>query len=517
VALLAAVPLGLVLALMLGLRWSAARAGSVGLLAALVLGLLVFELPAAPGGAGGAIAGALGEAAFTALTILWIIVPALAIHRLQVAGGAVDELHSWLSRLAGDARLTGLLVAWFFALLLEGAAGFGTAAALAAPFLVALGFPPMRAVAAALVGHAVGVSFGAVGTPVIIQAATTDLDPLALSAATVVYGGLLGWVLVGAVTLMLHRLERPAAPDEAARQLPRVAGVELWGWTVVAWVAFTVPFMLLALHVGPELPTLGGAVLGGAVYVAAILLRRRRGAADEGPGVGSSGRLLRAASPYLVLVAVVLLTRMIEPLRVLLQGIQLRWQLFDGAYSGAFAPLFHPGTMLFLALLVGALVQGRNAAQVGSALAATVRQMTAVAAALVAMLGLARLMLHGGLIDTLALAAADAVGGRWPMLAPALGALGTFVTGSATASNALFSNLQATTAEAAGVSVLSVLGAQGMGAAVGNAIAPHNLIAAAAVVGLAGREAEALRRTAPITAIYLLLGGGLAMLLSVGS
>jgi lactate permease len=506
-ALLAAAPLAIVLALMLGLRWSAARAGAAGLVVALVLGVVAFDLPGAPGGTGWAIAGALGEAAFTAATILWIIVPALAIHRLQVAGGAVDDLRQRLTGLAGDPRLTGLLVAWFFALLLEGAAGFGTAAALAAPFLVALGFAPIRAIAVALVGHAVGVSFGAVGTPIVVQAATTGLEPSELAAATVVYGGLLGWVLVGAVALMLRRPDSADAPDSTG---------PLWPWAALAWLAFTVPFVLLATYVGPELPTLGGAIAGGAVYVGVIVLRGRRAHAGPSSAVAAAppANLMRAAAPYLVLVLIVLATRLIGPLREVLQSVQLRWELFDGAYAGSFAPLFHPGTMLFAALFVGALAQGRSVGQLANALGTTARQMVAVAAALIVMLGLARLMLHGGLIDSLAFAAADTLGGWWPLIAPLLGALGTFVTGSATASNALFSNLQATTAQAAGLSVTGVLGAQGMGAAIGNAIAPHNLIAAAAVVGLAGREAEALRRTAPVTVVYLLLGGVLAMFLA---
>ena len=503
-ALLAALPLVVVLALMLGARWSAGRAGAAGLMVALLLGLFAFDLPTAPGGAAGAIGGALAEATFTALTILWIIVPALAIHSLQVAGGAVDELRAALGRLAGDQRLTGLLVAWFFALLLEGAAGFGTAAALAAPFLVALGFSPLRAVGAALVGHAVGVSFGAVGTPILIQAATTGVEPALLASATVVYGALLGWVLIGAVALMLKRRESP--------EVSPVAPDRLWAWTIAAWVLFTLPFAALALFVGPELPTLGGAVIGGAAF-AALLVARRAGPSGGGP-VLRPRLLLRAAAPYLVLVMVVLATRLVEPLRVAAQSVELRWDLAGGAYAGSFAPLFHPGTMLFVALVAGALWQGRSARQLGASLVETLRRMAPVAAALLAMLGLARLMLHAGLIEELAMATASALGNWWPLLAPALGALGTFVTGSATASNALFSNLQATTAEAAGLPVAAILGAQGIGAAVGNAIAPHNLIAAAAVVGLAGREAEALRRTAPVTTLYLVLGGLLAMWLS---
>jgi lactate permease len=134
--------------------------------------------------------------------------------------------------------------------------------------------------------------------------------------------------------------------------------------------------------------------------------------------------------------------------------------------------------------------------------------------ALLVMLGMARLLVHAGMIESLASAAALALGGTWPALAPAVGALGTFVTGSATASNALFTDLQAATAEAAGLGVTTVLGGQAFGAAVGNVIAPHNLIAAAAVVGLAGREAEILRRTLPVAVLVLVLGGILGLLLA---
>jgi lactate permease len=123
-------------------------------------------------------------------------------------------------------------------------------------------------------------------------------------------------------------------------------------------------------------------------------------------------------------------------------------------------------------------------------------------------------MVHAGMVDAIATAAADALGGAWPLLAPSVGALGTFVTGSATASNALFSDLQVATAEAIGVDVATMLGAQGLGAALGNAIAPHNLIAAAAIVALAGRENEILRRTLPV-AIPLVIAAGAVVLVLV--
>ncbi|HSM34453.1 MAG TPA: L-lactate permease, partial [Anaerolineae bacterium] len=179
------------------------------------------------------------------------------------------------------------------------------------------------------------------------------------------------------------------------------------------------------------------------------------------------------------------------------------------------APLYHPGTMLFLALLLGALVQRATREQVSRSLVGALRTLAPVAVALMAMLGLARVMVHAGMVEAIATAAADTVGEAWPLLAPAVGMLGTFVTGSATASNALFSDLQVATADAIGQDVAWVLGAQGLGAALGNAIAPHNLIAAAAIVGLAGRESEILRRTFPVI-LPLIIAAGLVALVLVG-
>lgn len=511
---LAALPILAVLSLMLGLRWSAARAGVLGLLLALALAWTAFGLRAPDGPATGRAVGALAEAAFTTATILWIIVPALAIHRLQVLSGAVEHLRLAFAGLSRDPRLAALIVAWFFALLIEGAAGFGTAAALAAPFLVTLGLPPVTAVAAALVGHVVGVSFGAVGTPILPQVAATGLDPLALSRATGILHGLVGWMVPIAVAVMIHRAYRPTGPDARSRT---------GAWVVVAAVAFLVPFVGIAAWVGPELPTLGGAVVGGSVFVGILLLTGRRGeraAARIGdPADGAMRRpprpslVARAAAPYLALVALVLVTRLVPAVRDTLRSIEWRWEL-GGEFGGAFLPVYHPGTMLLVALLVGAAWQGRRPRDVASSLGQTVRRMGPVAIALLAMLGLSRVMVHAGMVEVLADAAATAVGSSWPLLAPAVGALGTFVTGSATASNALFSDLQASTAAASGLDPVILLGAQGFGAAVGNAMAPHNVIAAAAVVGLAGREAEILRRTVPLVAPYTLLGGLVALLLT---
>jgi lactate permease len=257
-ALLALSPILVIVALMIGLSWSAAKAGIAGLAVALPVALFAFDYrgPEAAPGLVPALLGLVAEAGFTAATILWIVFPALWIHELQQRTEATETIRRSLTRLSVDPRLTALLIAWFFALFAEGAAGFGTPVALAAPILVGLGFPPAQAVALALVGHAVGVSFGAVGTPVMAQLATSDLAPTALAGATALLHAALGW----SMALALHRI---VCRSEIGSGAAATAG---WPWPLLAAGTFLAPYALIAWWIGPELPTLGGALIGGAVF-----------------------------------------------------------------------------------------------------------------------------------------------------------------------------------------------------------------------------------------------------------
>jgi len=497
-AVAAALPIGLILLLMLGLRWSAARAGLCGLALAWLLALTVFGFGGATAADGATApgplahhAGVLAEGVYLAAGILWILLPALALHEHQKACGAIDALRDGLGRVSGARPLQALLVGWCFALFLEGAAGFGTPIALVAPILVGLGVPAVQAVVLALVGHAAGVAFGALGTPVLAQAALTGTDAAAIAWRTALMNLLVGGVLMAFFVRTL------AAAGVGS------PGV---GWAAWAAAAFLLPALAAAVLLGPELATLGAALASAALLVVAA---RRHPSVGAGP---TGGALLRRALwPYLVLIALVLLTRSVPPVARLLDGVVLGWAL-PGGYSGSLKPLLHPGTLLFVAMVVGARLQRVPLRALGAPIAAAARRLLPVTVALLAMLCLSRLLLHADMVAALERAAVAGVGSAWPLLAPALGALGSFVTGSATASNVLFSTLQAQTAQSLGLPVAAVLAAQSLGAAIGNIVCPHNLVAGAATVGLAGREAELLRRTMWPCLLTLALAGGLTAL-----
>jgi lactate permease len=177
-------------------------------------------------------------------------------------------------------------------------------------------------------------------------------------------------------------------------------------------------------------------------------------------------------------------------------------------------PLYHPGTMLFLGLVAGAGLQGAKRSELKAAMAESMARLLPVVIALVAMLSLSQIMVHAGMIASLSTWAAQMSGGLWPLLCPLVGVLGTFVTGSATASNILFTDFQQTVARNLGLPVLSMVGAQGFGAAVGNIICPHNIIAGGATVGLIGQEGSILSRTVVGCLVYSTLGGLAAMWLA---
>jgi lactate permease len=448
------------------------RAGLAGLAVAAVLAVTVFDLAgAAPGGLGPAAAGTALEALHSTLVILWIILPALALYEFQNRTGAIGRIRDALGGLTADRRAQAILIAWFFGLFIEGAAGFGTPVALAAPLLVGLGYDPVRAVVLALLGHAAGVSFGAVGTPTLAQVELSGLDPAALAGRIALIHALLG---PGLLLLMVRLADegpltrRDLAANGASRRS-----------------ASSCP----PRHRGPRRPRGAEPRRRAPRRDGLRPLLRRRGAGTVPRPKG----LLPDLAPYLAILALVLATRLVVPLGEALRGPAIDWTL-AGGFTGRFEPLYHPGTLLFAGLGLGALLTGRHGRR-SRPRSRRARAAPAGGGGAGVMLALSRLMVRSGMIETLAEAAA-LTGPAWPVLAPAVGVLGTFITGSATASNILFTDFQLSAARALGLPAPAMTAAQGVGAAVGNIVAPHNIIAGSATVGLVGREGDILRRTA---------------------
>ena len=528
VALAAAAPVLLPLLLLAALRWPAARAMAVTALATAGLALAAFRVPPLR------VAAAAIEGAVIALSILLILFGALLLSAQLAAGGAIRRIEGWLAAQSGDPRVQALLVAWLLGSFLEGAAGFGTPAAITAPLLVALRFPPVLAVVVALVGDSVAVVFGAVGTPLLVgmEEALAPLGPGVPGAAAIgrraagldlIAGTMMPALLV--MTLCIAAAGR-AGLGPGGRAVPLSLAIGL---------AHTLATFAAASTLGPELPSLIGPAVG--LGVALLLVRRGwlvpRAPFHLPPGEAAAEVVTRAPErplpslalallPYGLVVLLLATSRARAlPLGSWLRAVELAVpDLFGTSVGASLQPLYSPGFLFALVALAAVPLLGASAASLrdsaSRSLAIGLRAAPALVAALVAVRIFLRSDVNAAELPAMPLVlarlAADATGAAWGPFAPWLGALGSFLAGSATFSNLLVAPVQHAVAGLHGLDATTVLALQAMGAAAGNMVCVHNVVAAAAVVNVTGREGDVIRRTFWPMAVYLTIAGALGAL-----
>lgn len=543
-AFLALLPIAVVLLLLVILRWPAAYAMPATLAVTALLAGLVWGVPAVT------IAASVVQGAGIALTVLWIIFGAVLLLAVLTESGAVGAIRSGFMAVSSDRRVQAILVGWLFGSFVEGAAGFGTPAAVGAPLLVALGFPGAAAAMVGLLIQNTPTAFGAIGTPFLVGVSTGLKSPpvevyvidqglswleylTSIGRITAVQGAVVG-------TLVPLLLSSALTGFFGARRSFR-EGLAVWPFALFAGLAMTVPYLLVAQFVGVEFPSLLGGLIGLAIVVpaarASFLLPRERfdfpersqwaegwhGSVDAAGESGPSMSVLKAWAPYALLAGVLVLTRLNQlPLKRLLSGARLAWPgIFGTPLAVDWDPLYSPGTLFILTALLACLMHGVGAARFASAFRTAGESVLAAAPALLFAVPMVRVFINSGGGSTghaampmvLAAAAASAAGATLPFFAPWIGALGAFVSGSNTFANMMFSLFQWSSAGEIGVSREIVTATGAIGGAAGNMVAVANVVAAAAVVGLLGQEGPLIRRTAGPMAIYCLLVGGLAMVM----
>ncbi len=444
-----------------------------------------------------------------ALTPISIVFGAIFFFVALEKSGAMDVLQDWLRGISSNPIAQLMIVAWAFVFLIEGACGFGTPAALAAPMLVALGFPPIRVALVCLIFNAIPTTFGAVGTPMWFGFELLELPPGEL-------------VEVGAKTALLQSV--------AALIVPVVSLRFVVSWDVIrrnlvfiylSILSCVVP-MLMVAWTNYEFPAVIGGVIG--LVVTILLAKFRIGLEREttrAPSTGPliSGPVLVALTPLIVTVVILLVTRIpmlglrglltatAPNLQVSLGGlgelivsaslvVQLRDILGQGL-AWSHAVLYVPSIIPFFITAVLAFLLFRSPPQMlPAALHETIARIGKPVIALFgALVFVNLLMVDGDRASTMILgdALANVTGGAWKYFAPFLGALGSFFSGSTTISNLTFGGIQASIAADIGMNPGILLALQCAGAAMGNMVCIHNIVAVCAVLGLANVEGEILK------------------------
>jgi len=488
-AVVAAVPLFVVLCLMGLLRKGSLLASGCGLATALILAVFVWGMPVSL-----ASWSLIYGFAFAAWSILWIVFNALWLYNLTIDVGLFDLLRSWLqNRASGDPCIQATLVAFCFGALLEGNAGFGAPVAITACLLVALGFQARRAVLVSLLANTVPVAFGAVGIPIVALAGVTGLDIMKLSIA------------VGRQLPLVSLL----LPAYLVLVVDGVSGLKrTWPVTVVSGFSFAITQFAVSNIWGPYATDVTSSLVS--IFATVLLLRfwSPRPAVTESPDdVAAPSQLpfrqvLAAWSPWILLsVVIVLWSYLRVPIRgqVLLAIPSLHNGVLITLYHKSYAAIFvfqplTSGTAVLVATLVTALVFRIPARTAALAAVKTVRQLRLPGIAVLFIVGLAYLYNYSGMAYTLG-AALALVGPAFPFVSSFLGWVACFLSGSDTSSNVLFGNLQVAAAHQLQLNPILLAATNSSGAVMGKMISPQNIAVGVTTVGLIGQEGQVLQRS----------------------
>jgi lactate permease len=492
------------------------------------------------------------EGLFLTFDLLLIIFGAiLLLHTLERSGGMAAIRRSFHD-ISDDRRIQVIIIAWLFGSFIEGAAGFGTPAAVAAPLMVAMGFPAAGAVMLGMMIQSTAVTFGAVGTPIVIGVTGGVESPefttlLATSGVTMAE-------YVQAVTVRaaaLHAITGTIMPAFMVVMMTRFFGARK-SWTdglsvmpfaLFAGVAFTIPYFLTAWMFGPEFPSL----MGGLVGLGIVSFAARQGflipndtwdfpnsnqwpsdwvsdieVSEKDDGEKPNMWAGMAWLPYLLLALLLVLSRLPSlPFQDALRSFSIEWAgIFGTSVTAATTPLYLPGTILIAVVGITALLHRMSGAALKNAFVDSSRVLLGAGFVLIFTVPMVRVYINSG-VNAAGLASmpltmagwvADTVGGIWPLFAGVTGALGAFIAGSNTVSNLMFAAFQHGVAARLAISSSMIVALQAVGAAAGNMIAIHNVVAASATVGLLGREGATLRKTILPTIYYLTVIGTLGLI-----
>ena len=432
--------------------------------------------------------------------IVIVIIAAVFTYNLTVHTGAMETIKRMLCSVSADRRVLVLLIAWCFGDFLEGMAGFGTAVAIPASMLVALGLDPVTAILSCLIANGVPTMFGSIGIPTTTLAAVTGLDAMQLAFTQ----ALMSFPFALACPVLIVMLVG-GGPKALRGVLPV---------TLVAGLSFAVPEVLAARFIGADLPDVVGAVFSLVATFAFALTMRGREVPDEhrmevaGSGEPLSvGEALRAWSPFILIFVVLVLTSKMVPA---INGPLSQFKTTVNIYAGdpeatlTFSWVNTPGVLIFLCGIVGGVIQACPPAEMAAVLGQTCKQMSKTVVTMLGVLACAKIMGYSGMISSIAAFFVGTLGDMYPLVAPLLGALGTFVTGSGTSSEVLFGNVQVQAAESIGVDPTWLAASNSLGISAGKMISPQNIAIGCASCNLTGRDGEILGRIAPYAFAFAL-------------
>ncbi len=554
---LALMPILTVFALLVVMRLPAKIAMLAAYMVTACLALFVWQ-------AGGAtVAAATTKGLLVAISILFIVFSAILLLNTLKESGAIHAIRRGFMDISPDRRVQVVIVAWLFCSLVEGSSGFGTPSAVGAPLLLALGFPAMACVMSVLIIQSTPVSFGAVGTPLIVGVNSAISGKEDIAAAIAPMNAEQYLLQITGNVGMLHAMIGFLIPLILSAFLTRffgekrsfLEGLKVAPFAIFAGLAFTIPYALTAVYLGPEFPSLVGGFVGLLIVVPAAkkgflvpketfdFAPREKWEEDwlgtlpahkHDDEAGKDISVFRAFSPYAIIIGLLIITRVVEPLTKFLKGdmTTIKFpELFGSTISAKLQFAYSPGSILLITSMICIVLFGMKSEQVKRSWASSAHTMIKAAPALLLSVPMVQVFINSGsptelanalpaMPTLLANSAADTFANSWPLVSPWIGAMGAFIAGSNTVSNMMFAYFQWATATQIGLGTdlsAQVVALQAIGGAAGNMISVHNVVAACAVVGLIHKEGYVIRKTLLAMTYYVVQAGFIGMALIFGN
>ena len=427
--------------------------------------------------------------------ILLVIVAALFTYNLAVETKTMDVIKKMLSSITTDKRIQVLILAWGFGGFLEAVAGYGTAVAIPASILASLGFNPLFAAVICLLANTVPTAFGALGIPVTTLATVTGLEVVHLSYVTSIQ--LAGFIVLIPFLLVI-------LTEKSIKALKGVVGI-----TLVSGITFAVPQVFIAKYLGADLPALVASICSMACTILMAKAMNKEKVETKEDKIGLKEGIL-AWLPYILLCGLILIASPLVPsINSLLAKASSNIHIYNGDATSttAFSWINTPGMMILIATFIAGLIQKLKFTYMLDVLKRTVIQLKTSFITIMSIVAISKIMSHSGMTSSISFGLCAITGSFYPLIAPLLGAIGTFVTGSDTSANILFGALQTEAAKSLSIDPYWIAAANTAGATAGKMISPQSIAIATSATGLIGSEGKILSTTVKYCLGYVIILG----------
>lgn len=435
-------------------------------------------------------------AAMAIWPIVLVIIAAVFTYNLTVYSKSMNIIKQMLTSVSDDMRILVLLIGWCFGGFLEGMAGFGTAIAIPASMLFGLGLDPITSILVCLIANGTPTPFGSIGIPTVTLANLVDLQQTTLSFA---------YALQCSLFMFIAPFLMVIVTSKSIKGLKGILPI-----TFISSISFVIPVLLVSNIIGAELTVIVASVCSLiSTFLCAYLFKGKKTPSEYQVDLSSNknkitlNSALKAWSPFILIFILLLSTSKLVPMiNEPLSAIKTTVKIYD---NYTFTWVNTPGVLIFIAAIIGGTIQGCSPKELIKVLKDTIKQMSKTIITMISVLSCAKVMGYSGMISCIASFFVTTLSSYYPMVAPLIGCIGTFVTGSGTSSSVLFGNVQLQAAQAIDANPYWLVAANSLGVSAGKMISPQSIAIGCAAVDLKGKDGEILSKILKFAFVFLII------------